>query len=56
MLTSIQVQNFKAVADSGPVKLTPLTVFVGHNRTGKSSLIEALELLQQHTSRCLRWR
>lgn len=53
MLTSIQVQNFKAVADSGPVKLTPLTVFVGHNGTGKSSLIEALELLQQHTLRGL---
>lgn len=53
MLTSIQVQNFKAVADSGPVALTPLTVFVGHNGTGKSSLIEALELLQQHTLRGL---
>ena len=49
MLNSLHVRNFKAVADSGPIKLTPLTVFVGHNGTGKSSLIEALELLQQYT-------
>ncbi len=49
MLTSLRIRNFKAVADSRTVKLTPLTVFVGHNGTGKSSLIEALELLQRYS-------
>jgi predicted ATPase len=49
MISSLRVRNFKAVADSGAIKLTPLTVFVGHNGTGKSSLIEALELLQHYT-------
>ena len=42
MLSSIRVHNFKAVADSGPVRLTPLTVFVGHNGTGKSSIVCAI--------------
>lgn len=42
-LSSIGIENFKAVRRSGSVKLTPLTVFIGNNGSGKSSLIEALE-------------
>src|SRR5262249_48285923 len=42
-LKSVAVENFKAVRRSGTVKLTPLTVFIGNNGSGKSSLIEALE-------------
>lgn len=42
-LKSVAVDNFKAVRRSGAVKLTPLTVFIGNNGSGKSSLIEALE-------------
>ncbi len=42
-LQSFRLQNFKAVRDSGVVKFTPLTVFVGNNGSGKSSLIEGLE-------------
>lgn len=45
-LRSVQVQNFKAIANSGYVRLGPVTVFVGHNGSGKSSLIEALETYQ----------
>jgi predicted ATPase len=41
------VRNFKAVADSEPLKLTPLTVFIGNNGSGKSSIIEALQTLQR---------
>jgi predicted ATPase len=43
LLKSVRVQNFKALQDSGAVKLTPLTVFIGNNGSGKSSLIEGLE-------------
>lgn len=46
ILDSIKVKNFKAVRDSGPVKLGPLTAFIGNNGAGKSSLIEALETYQ----------
>src|SRR6266480_3664777 len=45
-LQSFRLRNFKAVRDSRVVKFTPLTVFIGNNGSGKSSLIEGLEALQ----------
>lgn len=46
ILDAVKIRNFKAVRDSGSVKLGPLTAFVGNNGAGKSSLIEALETYQ----------
>jgi len=48
MLRSIHIKNFKAIADSGRIELTPLTVFVGHNGSGKSSVLEALEFFHRY--------
>ena len=45
-LESVRIRNFKAIVDSRTVALGPLTVFVGHNGSGKSSLIEGLETYQ----------
>ena len=45
-LQSVRIRNFKAIVDSRTVALGPLTVFIGHNGSGKSSLIEALETYQ----------
>jgi predicted ATPase len=45
-LQSVRIRNFKAIVDSKVLKLGPLTVFVGHNGSGKSSVIEALETYQ----------
>ncbi len=45
-LQSVRVRNFKAIVDSKTIRLGPLTVFIGHNGSGKSSLIEALETYQ----------
>jgi predicted ATPase len=42
-LRSVRIENFKAIQDSKTVSLTPLTVFIGNNGSGKSSLIEGLE-------------
>jgi predicted ATPase len=42
-LRSFRLQNFKAVRDSGTVAFGPLTVFIGNNGSGKSSLVEGLE-------------
>jgi predicted ATPase len=42
-LKSAAIENFKAIHGSGTVAFTPLTVFIGNNGSGKSSLIEALE-------------
>ncbi len=45
-LQSVRIRNFKAIVDSRTVVLGPLTVFIGHNGSGKSSLIEGLETYQ----------
>src|SRR5438876_8282689 len=42
-LQSFRLKNFKAVRDSGTVRFGPLTVFIGNNGSGKSSLVEGLE-------------
>lgn len=42
-LRSFHVRNFKAIQDSGVLNFGSLTVFIGNNGSGKSSLIEALE-------------
>jgi AAA15 family ATPase/GTPase len=39
-LISFRVKNFKAVQDSKTIKFTPLTVFIGNNGSGKSSIFE----------------
>jgi predicted ATPase len=45
-LRSFRLKNFKAVRDSGEIAFTPLTVFIGNNGSGKSSVIEGLETFQ----------
>jgi predicted ATPase len=42
-IKSITVENFKALRTPGPVKLRPLSVIIGNNGSGKSSLLEAVE-------------
>src|SRR2546423_5214968 len=42
-LNSFRLKNFKAVRDSGEIRFTPLTVLIGNNGSGKSSLIEGLK-------------
>lgn len=46
MIDKITIKNFKAI-QSANIKLTDLTVLVGNNGSGKSSVIEALQTLQQ---------
>lgn len=47
MLTSLRIRNFKAWADTGPLRLAPLTVVFGANSAGKSSLGHLLLALKQ---------
>ena len=46
-IKSLQLQNFKAIRDSGEVEFSPLTVFIGDNGSGKSSLVEGLQTYQR---------
>lgn len=47
MLTHVRIQNFKSWADTGRVRLAPITVFFGPNSSGKSSLGQLLLVLKQ---------
>ncbi len=47
MFTSLRLKNFKAWRDSGEMPLAPVTLLLGSNSTGKSSLIQSLLLLKQ---------
>lgn len=44
MLTSVRLQNYKCFADTGTLRIAPLTILVGENNSGKSSLLHALQL------------
>lgn len=45
-LKSFRLKNFKAIKDSDTVKFKPLTVLIGDNGSGKSSLVEGLRTYQ----------
>ncbi len=45
-IQSFRLHNFKSIRDSKAIKLNPLTVLIGNNGSGKSSVIEGLEFLQ----------
>lgn len=42
-IKSVAIENFKALRTPGTVKLRPLSVIIGNNGSGKSSLLEAVE-------------
>lgn len=47
MFSRLRLVNFKAWSDTGDVKLRPITMILGTNSSGKSSLIQSLLLLKQ---------
>ncbi|MHC1611103.1 MAG: AAA family ATPase [Candidatus Methanospirareceae archaeon] len=47
MLTKIAIENFKSIGRRIELELKPLTILVGPNASGKSSILEALPLLVQ---------
>ncbi|NEB41479.1 AAA family ATPase [Streptomyces sp. SID14515] len=47
IFTSIEVSNFRSIAESGTLPLGPITLIIGRNNTGKSSLLHAIYLLQE---------
>lgn len=47
MLKSLHIKNFKAWADTGRIRMAPITVFFGTNSSGKTSLHQFLLLLKQ---------
>jgi len=50
MLTKLETQNFKAFGERVSFDLRPLTVLIGANGSGKSSVLEAIGLLSQNAT------
>lgn len=48
-LTTFTVRMYKGVIDSGPIAVEPLTVIVGKNESGKTTLLKALHKLNPAT-------
>ncbi|MBI5650390.1 MAG: AAA family ATPase [Chloroflexi bacterium] len=46
---AIQLKNFMAFEDTGPIELKPICLLFGKNSSGKSAIIRALRLLKQST-------
>ncbi len=42
MLTSLRAQNFKSWADTGEIRLAPITGFFGANSSGKTAILQLL--------------
>lgn len=49
-MNNVRLVNFRNIKDSGEIELKPLTIFVGKNGSGKSSLLRLFPLLQQSLS------
>lgn len=47
MLTELKLSNFRIFDDEVAVRFRPITVFIGRNSSGKSSVIKFLLMLQQ---------
>lgn len=47
MLTRLKLTNFKAWRKTGDIPLAPVTLFLGGNSSGKSSLLQSLLLMKQ---------
>ena len=46
-MKSFRVKNIKSFVDSGNIEIAPITIFVGGNSCGKSSLIRFPAVLSQ---------
>ena len=47
MLRHLRIKQFKCWSDTGPIKMSPITLFFGTNSSGKSSIGQFLMMLRQ---------
>lgn len=46
-MNSIRIENLRSLQDTGMIKLSPLTILLGNNSSGKSTFLRAFPLLKQ---------
>ncbi len=47
MISTIEIENFKAFGKRTKIKLAPITLIFGENSSGKSTILQSLNLLKQ---------
>jgi AAA domain, putative AbiEii toxin, Type IV TA system/Protein of unknown function (DUF3696) len=47
MFTSLHIQNFKSWADTGEMRMAPITGFFGTNSSGKTAILQFILMLKQ---------
>ena len=47
MLKALELENFKAFGERNRIECAPITLLFGENSAGKSSILQALNLLKQ---------
>ena len=52
-MKSIRIQNLKSIVDSGNIELNNMTVVIGKNSSGKSTLLRVFPLLKQSMTKRL---
>ena len=50
MIKTLRIQNFKGWKDTGEIQFAPITLFLGSNSSGKSSIGQFLMLLKQSST------
>lgn len=50
MISHFRVKNFKCFRDTGPLDIRPITILLGLNSSGKSTILQALMALKQTVS------
>lgn len=50
-LKGIEIKNFRSLKDTGILNLSPITVLVGENSSGKSTFLRAFPLIKQSISK-----
>ena len=50
-MKDIQIKNFRSLKDTGLQKLSPITILVGENSSGKSTFLRAFPLIKQSISK-----
>lgn len=46
-MNSIRIENLRSLQDTGPISLSPLTILLGNNSSGKSTFLRTFPLLKQ---------
>jgi predicted ATPase len=47
LFSSLRIQGYRSIDDSGTLELGPITLFIGRNNSGKSAVLRALYMLQE---------